>query len=226
MLTKKSLLILLFGFLPFVALSNTQDAGNSSDNGVRIHPLKGTVALTFDDGPTPEFTPQILAILKKYNVKATFFMVGNSARRYPDVVKQVADAGQAIGNHSLSHPFLTKLNQAQLRKEVVTPSEIIYKITGKKPVCLRYPFNDSNSRVRAYIRSQGMVPVPMGFNSFDYTRPGVDKIVAQVLNNAHSGQVFLLHDGFVKQQQTVDALPRIIEGIEKKGLGFSQICVN
>jgi peptidoglycan/xylan/chitin deacetylase (PgdA/CDA1 family) len=65
----------------------------------------------------------------------------------------------------------------------------------------------------------------MGFNSFDYNRPGVDKIVSWVVQNAHSGQVILMHDGFNKREQTVAALPRIIEGIQKKGLGFSQICV-
>ncbi len=71
-----------------------------------------------------------------------------------------------------------------------------------------------------------MVPMPMGWNSFDYERPGVDKITAWVLKNAYSGQVFLFHDGFDKREQTVAALPRIIEGIQKKGLGFSQVCAN
>lgn len=210
-----ALIFCLFSFTAFAA-----------DNPVRTTPLKGTVALTFDDGPTDLYTPQILAVLKKYNIKATFFMVGNSAKNYPDIVKQVFAAGEAIDSHSLSHPFLTKLNDTQLNKEISAPQAIIYKLVGIKPVCLRYPFNASNQHIRNEIRAHGLVPVPMGFNSFDYTRPGVDKIVNWVVKNAHSGQVILLHDGFVNQQQTVDALPRIIEGIEKKGLGFSQICVN
>jgi peptidoglycan/xylan/chitin deacetylase (PgdA/CDA1 family) len=195
------------------------------DNPVRTIPIKGTVALTFDDGPTAEFTPQILAILKKYNVKATFFMVGMNAKKHPAVVKQVLADGHAINSHSLTHPLLTKLNNAKLYKEIVMPQNIIYNIIGKKPVCLRYPFGASNQHVRDAIRSQGIVPVPMGFNSFDYDRPGVAKIVSWVLQNAHSGQVILLHDGFYSRQQTVEALPQIIEGIRKKGLGFSQICI-
>lgn len=192
---------------------------------VQTKPAAGTVALTFDDGPTAEYTPQILAILKQYNIKATFFMVGGNAKKNPDMVKQVDEAGHAIGNHTLSHPFLTKLNNAELHKEIEAPQVIIYNIIGKKPVCLRYPFNASNQHVRNTIRSLGMVPVPMGFNSFDYDRPGVDKIVNWVVKNAHSGQVILLHDGFNKREETVAALPKIIEGIQQKGLGFSQICV-
>lgn len=187
---------------------------------------KGTVALTFDDGPSVKYTPEILAILQKYNVKATFFMVGRNAKAHPEIVKMVLADGEAIDSHSMTHPMLTKLNNTQLHYEVAEPSKVIYDITGKKPACLRYPFNDSNARVRAVIRENGMVPVPMGWNSFDYDRPGVDKIVSGVLKNAHSGQVFLFHDGFDKREETVAALPKIIEGIEKKGLGFSQICVN
>ncbi len=194
-------------------------------NDVRKTPLKGTVALTFDDGPSPIYTPQILAILKKYHVKATFFMVGVNAQKYPDVVRQVLAEGHAINSHSLTHPMLTKLNDKQLYREIVMPQKIIYDITGKKPVCLRYPFGMSNEHVRAAIRAEGIMPVPMGFNSFDYNRPGVQKIVSWVLKNSYSGQVILLHDGYDKRQQTVDALPAIIEGIQKKGLGFSQICV-
>lgn len=187
---------------------------------------KGTVALTFDDGPTVKYTPQILAILKKYNIKATFFMVGMNAKAHPEMVRMVLADGHAINSHSMTHPMLTKLNDEQLYREVVGPQVVINNIIGKKPVCLRYPYGASNEHVRSVIRANGMVPVPMGWNSFDYDRPGVDKIVSWVLQNAHSGQVFLFHDGFDKREQTVAALPRIIEGIQKKGLGFSQICVD
>jgi peptidoglycan/xylan/chitin deacetylase (PgdA/CDA1 family) len=208
----------ILSFMPFYALAD--------GSAVRTTPLDGTVSLTFDDGPSPIYTPQILAILKKYNIKATFFMVGVNAKKYPDIVKMVLADGHAIDSHSLTHPMLTKLNNTELNKEVETPQIIIFDIIGKKPVCLRYPFGASNSHVRDVIRAQGMEPVPMGWNSFDYERPGVDKIVAQVLNYTHSGQVILLHDGYDKREQTVAALPKIIEGVKKKGLGFSQICIN
>ncbi|MDX1900763.1 MAG: polysaccharide deacetylase family protein [Gammaproteobacteria bacterium] len=191
---------------------------------VRKVALPGTVALTFDDGPSPIFTPQILAILKKYHIHATFFMVGENAKEYPDIVKMVLADGHVIASHSLTHPMLTKISDAQLHKEVLLTQSILSGITGKKPLCLRYPFGASNEHVRDYIRSQGITPVSMGWNSFDYEKPGVDKIVSQVLNNVHSGQVFLLHDGYKDRAETVAALPRIIEGIQRKGLGFSTIC--
>jgi peptidoglycan/xylan/chitin deacetylase (PgdA/CDA1 family) len=211
----------LIGALLICLVTTQLQAANS---GVRKEALKGTVALTFDDGPNPIYTPQILAILKKYNVKATFFMVGMNAKHYPEVVKQVLAEGHAINSHSQTHPMLTHLNDAQLTNEIAMPSAIIHNITGKKPLCLRYPYGASNEHVRATIREHGMTPVPMGFNSFDYDRPGVDKIVNWVLKNSYSKQVILLHDGFDKREQTVAALPRIIEGIKQKGLGFSQIC--
>lgn len=195
------------------------------EKSIRTTPLKGTVALTFDDGPTKEFTPQILAILKKYNVKATFFMVGMNAKKYPELVKQILADGHSINSHSQTHAMLTKLNDTQLYQEVVTPQTIIFNIINQNPLCLRYPYGASNKHVRDFIRAQNIVPVPMGFNSFDYERPGTDKIVSWVLKNAYSGQVILLHDGFTARQQTVEALPRIIEGIQQKGLGFSQICL-
>ena len=82
----------------------------------------------------------------------------------------------------------------------------------------------ASERVRAEIRAHGMMPTPMGFNSFDYDRPGTQKIIDWVLKNSYSKQVILMHDGFAKREQTVAALPVIIEGVQKKGLGFSTIC--
>lgn len=187
-------------------------------------PSAGTVALTFDDGPHPVYTREILAILKKYNIKATFFVVGVNARKYPDLIKEIHDQGHVIASHSLTHPMLTKLSDTELQKEVATPSVIVKNINGVQIKCLRYPFGASNEHVRTVIRANGMMPVSMGFNSFDYDRPGTQKIIDWVLKNSYSKQVILLHDGYDKREQTVAALPVIIEGIKKKGLGFSAIC--
>jgi peptidoglycan-N-acetylglucosamine deacetylase len=191
---------------------------------VQLTATKGTVALTFDDGPTEKYTPQILAILKKYNVKATFFMVGMNAQAHPDIVKMALADGHVIANHSMTHPNLTEITDAQLNTEVSNPQTILSNLTGKKPLCLRYPFNASNEHVDDVIRKNNMIPISVGFNAYDYKRTGVDKIVNRVVQNAVSGRVFVMHDGFDNREQTVAALPQIIEGIKKKGLGFSQIC--
>lgn len=201
----------------FFLLSTTIHATNKL-------PLPGTVALTFDDGPSPIYTPQILAILKKYDIKATFFVVGSNAKKYPEMIKAIHAAGHPINSHSMTHPMLTRLSNSALQYEIITPNKIIEEIINEKPLCLRYPFGVSNEHVRNSIRTAGMTPVPMGFNSFDYERPGTEKIISWVLKNVHSQQVILLHDGYDRREQTVAALPTIIEGIKKKGLGFSTIC--
>ncbi len=218
-----STLSFLFVFL--FAVSSFVFATNNNVSNIPTLAAPGTVALTFDDGPSP-YTPQILAILKKYNIKATFFVVGTNAKKYPEYIKDIYQQGHAVNSHSMTHPMLTKLSDAQLQYEVSAPSPIIENIIGKKPLCLRYPFGASNAHVREVIRENGMIPVPMGFNSFDYERPGTEKIISWVLKNAYSRQVILLHDGYDKREQTVAALPAIIEGVQKKGLGFSQICYN
>jgi len=151
-------------------------------------PEAGTIALTFDDGPNPTYTPQILAILKKYHIKATFFVVGMNAEKYPELIKQIYADGHAINSHSQTHPMLTKISEKQLQNEIEKPKEIIHEIIGINPKCLRYPFGMSNHHVRDQIHAHGMTPVPMGFNSFDYDRPGSEKISSWVLKNIYSKQ--------------------------------------
>lgn len=187
-------------------------------------PAPHTVALTFDDGPNPIFTPQILAILKKNNIKATFFVVGNNARKYPDLIKAIHADGHTIASHSQSHPLLTKLSLQKLEYEITEPNRIIKSILGLEPKCLRYPFGASNSLVRERIRAHNMLPTSMGFNSFDYERRGTEKLIHWVTSNIQEKRVFLFHDGFDKREQTVSALPEIITAIKKQKLEFSAIC--
>src|SRR3990167_4345866 len=183
----------------------------------------GTVALTFDDGPSPIYTPKILKILKENDVHATFFVMGWAAKKYPELIKQMIAEGNAVASHTDSHPKLTQISEKKLQHEIIYPKEVIKSIIGKPPVCLRPPFGIGNKRVESVIRTHGMIMVPMGFNSFDYERPGVAKLTQWVIKNSHSGMVILLHDGYKSRQQTVDALPEIIKGIRAKGLGFSVI---
>lgn len=206
------------------ALSTTTAFG--ANQQIRTTPLKGTVALTFDDGPSPKYTPQVLKILKQYGIHATFFVVAGNAKRHPKLIEAILADGNTIANHSMTHPKLTRISAKRLQYEVGGAQKVITKLTGKPTACLRPPFGLTNKRVKAVIEKNGMIQVPIGYNSFDYTRPGVKKLIHNVVSKAHSGMVVLLHDGYVGKQQTVDALPGIIEGIKKKGLGFSMICMN
>lgn len=203
-------------------LSQAGIAKNLAD--VRWTAEPGTVSLTFEDGPSPIYTPQILDILKKNNIKATFFVTGPSAKKHPELIRRMVAEGHAVGVDTMTHPKLPRLNDAQLYYEVVGSRDILQTILNAPPVCLSPPFGMKSKHVEKYVRAHHLILVPMGFNSADNKNQGVELLADRVIKNAHSGQVFVLHDGFRKREQTVAALPKIISGIQQKGLGFSAIC--
>ncbi len=136
-------------------------ADTHSNSTIRTKPIKGTVALTFDDGPSPIYTPQILAILKKNIFTQLFSWLAPTPKNIRKLQMVQAD-GHAIASHTLTHPKLTHLSDAGLRHEVLTTQTILTKITGTPPACLRPPFGMANAHVREFIRAQGIVPVPWG----------------------------------------------------------------
>jgi peptidoglycan-N-acetylglucosamine deacetylase len=185
----------------------------------------GTVALTFDDGPSPIYTKKVLEILEKYHIHATFFVVGEQAKAHPQSLKMIVARGNVVGNHSLTHPQVSHLEKTEdLYREVVESGKIIADITGKKPGLFRFPYGADNPRVKQYVISQGLTPVRWSYSSEDYASPGTQVIADRVIQHARSGQIILLHDGPAHRKQTIDALPKIIEGIKKKGLDFSVLC--
>ncbi len=184
----------------------------------------GTVALTFDDGPSPIYTPQILDILKKNNIKATFFVVGPLAKQFPKLIERMVAEGHAVGVHAMTHPKLTRLNSTELNYEVVGSRDLVQHLIRKSPVCLRPPHGVMNKRVEDYANAHQLLIVPNGFNSLDQQKLSASQIAQRVIDNAQSGRVFLFHDGYSNRQKTVTALPLIIEGIRGKGLNFSVIC--
>lgn len=213
-------MIASFVIIPVVALA-TQPVDLSK---VRIHPRANAVALTFDDGPSPKYTRKILAILDRYHIKATFFVMGIFAKRYPELIKAIQQHGHIIANHSMSHPYLTRTYGKKLYYQVVEPNIIIKKITGYTPVCLRPPFGLYNNRVKTFIESQHMRMVMWDLNTFDYKRQPVAKLVSWVLTKTKPGYDLLMHDGSGNSFQTVQALPAIIEGLRKRGMKFDVIC--
>lgn len=190
----------------------------------RTMPPQGTVALTFDDGPSKTYTQKILTILEHYHVKATFFVLGVQVKKHPEYLKQMIADGDVIGDHSMTHPQIPKLAQGSLYNEIVNSKNVIHNVTGSYPRLFRFPYGANDQRVKQYVLSQGMLPVFWGNDPDDFRRPGANIIASRVVSNAHSGQIILLHDGPARRQQTVDALPQIIEGIQKKGLRFSVLC--
>ena len=216
----KKLLIGILLILPFMTLASP----TTNLEKVRTKPQPGAVALTFDDGPSPKYTKAILNILDRYHIKATFFVMGMFAKRYPELIKEIQARGNVIANHSMTHPFLTRMNNKKLYYEVVETNRIVKDIVGYAPVCLRPPFGLTNQRIKDFVHSQQMRLIMWDLNSFDYKKQPVSQLINWVLAKTKPGDDVLLHDGSGNSFQTVKALPAIIEGLKKRGITFDVIC--
>ncbi len=175
------------------------------------------VALTFDDGPHPEFTSKLLAVLDKYNVKATFFVVGKMAEKRPDLVREELAAGHEIGNHTYSHANLAKLSEAGAAAELKECEDALREITGEKAKYCRPPGGRYDRETVIAASQMGLTTVLWTDNSADYLDLGEKKLQRRVLSRAAPGGIILMHDGV---QQTIDVLPAIIEKLRSKGYRF------
>ncbi|GCE19101.1 polysaccharide deacetylase family protein [Dictyobacter kobayashii] len=175
------------------------------------------IALTFDDGPNPVFTGPVLSTLQQYHVHATFFCVGENARDYPDMVAQEHAQGNIVGNHTWTHPDLTKASDAEIQKELIDTNNIIQSDTGVTPTLFRPPYGAINTTVKQQAQQLHLTPVLWNIDTQDWTRPGTSAIVHAVLDHASNGDIILMHDGGGDRSQTVAALPQIIAGLQQQG---------
>jgi peptidoglycan/xylan/chitin deacetylase (PgdA/CDA1 family) len=178
------------------------------------------IALTFDDGPNPIYTPQVLAVLQEYGVKATFFDVGYLVDDYPNLARQEYAAGHVVANHSWSHPELTRLSAAGIRWQLTQGSGAIQAATGVRPVFFRPPYGAINATVVGEADAVGVTTVLWNADPRDWALPGVDVIVDRILSQVRNGTIILLHDGGGNRSQTVAALPMIITALEQRGYRF------
>lgn len=176
------------------------------------------IALTFDDGPWPTTTKQILEILKKNNIKATFFWVGRYLQAYPDIGKQVAAAGHAIGNHTWNHQYL-KYNEDGAAREIDRTSSLIEELTGIQTSIFRPPGGILNNGLAAYAQKKNYAVVMWSADSFDW-RTLTESLMNNVMRQAKSGGIVLMHDGGGNRARTVKALPDIIARLRKEGYIF------
>lgn len=189
-------------------------------------------ALTFDDGPSPVWTPRILDVLGRYHVKATFFMVGMAVEKYPEVAAEVARRGHTIGSHGWSHACLPLLDARTLIYEIEHAAAAIEKAVGKRPLYFRPPWGLYNRRVLDELRQRGYLTVLWSRSSQDWRNPGAETIVDLAARSPVSGDILLFHDGGnypsatipnTSRQQTMEALPLVIERLEKPGFQLKSI---
>jgi peptidoglycan/xylan/chitin deacetylase (PgdA/CDA1 family) len=191
---------------------------------VAFHPAAGSqgplpVALTFDDGPWPNSTAQILTILIQHQAQATFFVVGRQVQRYPELVRQELAAGMAVGSHSWSHPQpFDRLPAARIRDEITHGRRALTPL-GVRPVGFRPPAGAASAIVLATAQRLGERTVLWSVDPADW-QPGLtaDQLIWRVLAAARPGAIVLLHDGGGDRSATVAALPAIIDGLRRLGL--------
>jgi peptidoglycan-N-acetylglucosamine deacetylase len=173
------------------------------------------IALTIDDGPSPEYTPQILQILHRYQVTASFSMIGQNAAAFPGVAREVAAAGHMIVNHTWNHYNLGYLPAAAVAKEISRATEAIHAATGQRPAMFRAPYGVWPPAVFRCCSQARLTPLAWSVDPRDWSRPGVRAIVADIEADTRTGSIILEHDGGGNRSQTVAALkiwlPRLLE---------------
>ncbi len=196
----------------------------SADRKIPIYCVdtpKKVVALSFDAAWGNEDTEQLIEILGKNDIKATFFVVGSWVDKYPESVKQLADAGHEIQNHSNTHPHMPKLSTEQMVEELNACNEKIEKITGQKPTLLRPPYGDYSNAVIDAAQSIGMYTIQWDVDSLDWKEGHTaDRITQDVLKKVKNGSIILFHNA---AKYTPEALPTIIEALKTQGYEFALI---
>jgi peptidoglycan-N-acetylglucosamine deacetylase len=212
-------LALILGVMAVVLLkggpAQAQQLGSTSQPAARI------VRLTFDDGPVRTNTPRVLNVLSNYRVKATFFVIGQQARRYPRLVKREYREGHSVQNHTYTHPDLTTLGNARIRRELRATNRAIIAAGVPRPYRFRPPHGVTNARVRSVGASLGLIQTLWSVDPRDWADPPASVICRRVVTNVRPGSIVLLHDG--SAANTLEALPCIIKRLRAQGYGFGKL---
>ncbi len=181
------------------------------------------IALTFDDGPDNLYTPMVLDILKKYNVPATFFLMGKRVENNPEIVKRILQAGHIIGNHSWSHIAFTKISRARVEEETSSTEKLIADITGKNTSLLRLPEGAISVDVVNELKDMGYKVIHWSVDSRDWLDRDVDQILINTLPNVQKDSIVLFHSAGGENQDlspTIKSLPEFIETMQMRGYKF------
>jgi peptidoglycan/xylan/chitin deacetylase (PgdA/CDA1 family) len=180
------------------------------------------IALTFDDGPDPKYTPAVLKALDQYGAKATFFFIGRNVEEYPDLVRQVVAAGHEVGNHTYSHQYnLSHLPEGEIVRQIEKTAALVGDVSGYQTKVFRPPGGAYNPHLISVVKSLGydIILWTWTTNPSDAYAPGSDKITRRATEAALPGDIILLHEG-VNHGQTLKALPQIMKVLSDRGFKF------
>jgi peptidoglycan-N-acetylglucosamine deacetylase len=193
----------------------------SKDSGVtfsRVLVSGNYIAMTFDDGPHPQNTPRLLDMMAARNIKATFYVIGRSVDTHPDVLRRTVAEGHEIGNHSYTHPLLSKLSDSQVLQEMRRCHEAVGRAAGVSMRTMRPPYGGLLQAQRELVhREFGYPTIMWAVDPLDWKRPGPSVVASRINSATTSGAIVLAHD---LHSQTVDAMPATFDGLLRKGFQF------
>ncbi|TDW14884.1 polysaccharide deacetylase family protein [Kribbella kalugense] len=170
--------------------------------------------LTFDDGPQHEWTPKVLAVLRKHHAQATFFVLGIQVAQFPELVTAERAAGHHVGNHTYDHKTLTTLPDAKIRQEIAM---------GVKSKCLRPPTGATNAKIQAIAASYHQRQVLWDVDTEDWEKPGTARVEHAIMSGARPGAIILMHDGGGNRSETVAALDQALTKLTKLGYTYRSL---
>jgi len=199
---------------PMAALAQARPSGAALVN--RIDTRRAQVALTFDDGPHPRNTPELLDILAAHDARATFYVIGRQVRRFPDIVRRIVAEGHELGNHTWDHPILSRMGEAAILSQIDRTQAEIADVTGHLPVTMRPPYGSIQPRQARMILSERALPTILwSVDPEDWRRPGASVVARRMLQGARAGGILLAHD---IHAATVRAMPEVLSGLAGQGL--------
>lgn len=175
------------------------------------------IAITFDDGPHPQFTEQLLDGLKERGVQATFFVTGEHAELHPDIIERMNEEGHIIGNHTYSHMQLTKGNRDSFKDELIKTNQILNEITGEEVMYVRPPYGTWD---KSFETELNMIPVLWNIDPLDWCSQDVTGVVNKVMKEADENAIILMHDYY---ETSVTAALQIVDRLQEKGYTFVTI---
>ncbi|HJD85294.1 polysaccharide deacetylase family protein [Kitasatospora aureofaciens] len=186
-----------------------------------LDPAQRVVALTIDDGPDPKYTPAVLDLLQQHGIRATFFLIGENAVEHPDLVREIADRGHHIANHTWTHPDLRHMSEGAVRDELERTSDLLHRTTGRLPTWFRAPGGDWSPVSLKVAADLGLRNMGWSVDPRDWSRPGTPAIIDTILKEVRPGAIVLNHDGGGDRSQTVAALKTYLPTLIDSGYLFT-----